>query len=93
MNSQLPIGLDPDRISHLQQQELLFEQAKPSLLTQHLGEFVAFESGVVLDSDRDEQTLVERVYKKHGYRDLLIKQVLIQEPQLFVRTFVPNPSQ
>jgi hypothetical protein len=77
MDSQPPIDLDPARISYLQQQEILFEQAKPSLIEQHLGEFVAFESGVVLDFDRNEQVLVERVYQKYGYRDIIIKQVLL----------------
>jgi hypothetical protein len=90
MNNPSSANLDPSRIAHLQQQEALFEQAKPNLLKQYSGEFIAFESGVVLDSDRDEQKLVERVYKTHGYRDILIKQVLMQEPQLFVRSFVPH---
>ncbi|MGV0023386.1 hypothetical protein [Phormidesmis priestleyi] len=83
-------SIDLDRISHLQQQEALFEQAKPQLLGQYLGEFIAFESNEVLDHDRDEKKLAERVYTKYGYRDILIKQVLPQEPQRFVRGFVPR---
>lgn len=83
-------GIDIERITYLQQQEALFEQAKPNLLEQYLGEFVAFEN-VVLDHDRDEQKLAERVYKKYGYRDILIKQVLHKEPKFFVRGFAPKP--
>jgi hypothetical protein len=82
-------SIDPARIAHLQQQQALFEQAKPDLLP-YLGEFIAFEDNQVLDHDSDEQNLAERVYSTYGYRDLLIKQVLHQEPQLFVRGFVPN---
>jgi len=85
MNTSPSFSLDPSRISQLQHQETLFEQAKPILLNQYLGEFIAFESGNILDHDHNEQKLVERVYKNHGYRDILIKQVLIQEPNLMVR--------
>jgi hypothetical protein len=90
MSSQTPINIDPDRLAHMDEQERLFEQSKPALLQQHLGEFIAFESGIVLDHDPNEQALVERVYKTHGYRDILIKQVLTQDPQLFVRNFQVN---
>lgn len=82
-------GIDVERITHLQQQETLFEQAKPHLLEQYFGEFIAFEDEV-LDHDKDEQKLAERVYEKYGYRDILIKQVLHQDPKLFVRGFTPN---
>ncbi|MBE9013205.1 hypothetical protein IQ250_23695 [Pseudanabaenaceae cyanobacterium LEGE 13415] len=82
-------GINIERITYLQQQEALFEQAKPHLLEQYLGEFIAFENEV-LDHDQNEQNLAERVYKKYGYRDILIKQVLHQDPKLFVRGFMPN---
>jgi len=83
-------SIDRDRISHLQQQQALFEQAKPHLLDRYPGEFIAFEFNEVLDHDRDEKKLAERVYTKYGYRDILIKQILPQEPQRFVRGFVPR---
>jgi hypothetical protein len=69
---------------HLEQQHLLYEKMKPSLLAEYAGQFVAFEDGQVLDSDSDERLLAQRVYRAHGYRDLLIVQVLEKEPQLSV---------
>lgn len=78
------LSLSPERIDYLRQQESLYEQAKTNLLGQYNGEFIAFEDGVVLDHDRDEQALLRRVYQQQGYRDLLIKQVLLHEPHLSV---------
>jgi hypothetical protein len=79
-----PIYPDLEQVCYLQHQEALFEQAKPELLKHYLGEFVAFEAGQVLDRDRNETELAQRVYRQHGYRDVLIKRVLAQEPQLSV---------
>jgi hypothetical protein len=72
--------LSPERISYLNRQEFLFEQMKATLVAEYLGEFIAFEDGIVLDHDANEMTLLSRVYRAHGYRDLLIKQVFIHEP-------------
>jgi hypothetical protein len=60
------------------------ESMKSELVDRYLGEFIAFEDGRVLDHDRNERDLVERVYRAYGYRDLLIKQVWLQEPHLSV---------
>ncbi|MEB3336928.1 MAG: hypothetical protein VKJ46_05650 [Leptolyngbyaceae bacterium] len=76
--------LPQERIEYLRQQEALYEQMKAKLLDQYAEEFVAFENGAVLDHDRDERALLHRVYQQQGYRDFLIKQVLIQEPHLSV---------
>jgi hypothetical protein len=76
--------VDSLRIQYLEQQNALYEQLKPSLLAQYQGQFIAFENGRVLDADRDEQKLAQRVYQAYGYRDLLIKQVLLKEPQLSI---------
>jgi hypothetical protein len=76
--------VDSLRIQYLERQNALYEQLKSSLLAQYQGQFIAFEDGRVLDADRNEQLLVQRVYKTYGYRDLLIKQVLLKEPQLSV---------
>ncbi|MGK7889049.1 MAG: hypothetical protein AB4042_06915 [Leptolyngbyaceae cyanobacterium] len=72
--------LSPERLHYFDQQNNLFAQNKAQLLHQYLGEFVAFENGIVLDHDPDEQTLLSRVYQTYSYRDLLIKQVLAHEP-------------
>jgi hypothetical protein len=74
-----------ERLEYLDRQEALFDAAKPQLLQTYLGEFVAFEDGIVLDHDRNEQTLVQRVFVQCPHQDLLIRQVLEQEPILMVR--------
>jgi hypothetical protein len=62
----------------------LYDRVKPELVDRYLGEFVAFEDGRILDHDLDENKLFQRVYRQHGYRDLLIKQVWLEEPHLSV---------
>jgi hypothetical protein len=76
--------IEPSRLHYLEQQHLLYEELKPSLLAKYTGQFIAFEDGVVLDFDSNEKHLAQRVYKTYGYRDLLIIKVLEKEPQLSV---------
>jgi hypothetical protein len=76
--------IDRDRLEYISHQRELFDAAKPVLLKQYLNEYVAFEEGQVLDHDVDEQKLADRVYAKYGYRDLLIKQVTVEEPVYYV---------
>jgi hypothetical protein len=74
-----------DRVEYLDRQEALFDAAKPQLLTTYPSEFVAFEDGLVLDYDSNEQALAQRVFTQRPKQDLLIRQVLEQEPILMVR--------
>jgi hypothetical protein len=74
------------RDEYFDRQQALFDQAKPKLVAEHLGEFVAFEDGEILDYDFNEIELLQRVYAKYGYRDLLIKQILEVEPILSVNS-------
>ncbi len=67
-----------------EQQRQLFDETKPFLLENYLNQYVAFEDGQVLDHDIDEQTLAERVYAKYGYRDLLMKQVTVEERVYYI---------
>ncbi len=76
--------LDAARLEYLDRQKKSYESMKPELVDRYLGEFIAFEDGRVLDHDRNERELVERVYRVYGYRDLLIKQVWPKEPHLSV---------
>jgi hypothetical protein len=71
-----------DRLEYLDRQEALFDNAKPQLLTTHPGEFIAFEDGIILDHDPNEQALAQRVYTQRPNQDILIRQVLEQEPTL-----------
>jgi hypothetical protein len=48
---------------------------------------VAFEDGQVLDHDIDEENLAERIYKKYGDRDLLTKQVTVEERVYYIGGF------
>jgi hypothetical protein len=77
-------NLDRSRLEYFENQKTLYEIAKPALVEQYLGEFIAFEDGRVLDHDLNEQKLVQRVYQQYGYRDLLIRQVWLEEPHLSV---------
>lgn len=74
-----------DRLEYLDRQEALFDAAKPKLLQTYPGEFVAFENGTVLDHDQDEQALAQRIFSQTPNQDILIRQVLDQEPTLMVR--------
>jgi hypothetical protein len=76
--------LATSRLEYLDRQKSLYESVKPELVDRYLGEFIAFEDGRVLDHDCNERDLVERVYRDYGYRDLLIKQVWLEEPHLSV---------
>jgi hypothetical protein len=78
------MSIEISRLQYLEQQHLLYEELKPSLLAKYSGQFIAFEDGVVLNYDSNEKQLAQRAYKTHGYRDLLILQVLEKEPQLSV---------
>jgi hypothetical protein len=77
-------GIEPARLEYFEKQHALYEEDKHSLLAKYQGQFIAFEDGRVLDCDRNERQLARRVYQTYGYRDLLILQVLEQEPQLSV---------
>jgi hypothetical protein len=74
------------RLEYIDRQEALFDAAKPELLALYSREFVAFEDGLVLDHDSNEQTLAQRVFTQHPTQDLLIRQVLEQGPTLMVRS-------
>ena len=85
--------IDYLRLQYLEQQNALYEQLKLSLLPQYQGQFIAFEDGRVLDADRNEQLLAQRVYQAYGYRDLLIKQVLLKELQLSIASATQKPGE
>jgi hypothetical protein len=74
-----------DRLEYLDRQEAQFDTTKPQLLTTHPGEFIAFEDGIILDHDPNEQALAQRVFTQRPNQDILIRQVLEQEPNLRVR--------
>ncbi len=84
MNSNHPQQVEPERIEYLIHQQNLYQAAKPKLLEQYEGQYIAFENGVILDSDRDDRQLMPRLYAKYGHRDILVEYVCDPEPQLSV---------
>ena len=77
-------SIAPERIEYLLRQQHLYQAAKPELLFQYQGQYIAFENGVVLDSDRSDRELMPRLYAKYGHRDILVEYVCDPEPQLSV---------
>jgi hypothetical protein len=77
-------SVEQHRIEYLLRQQDLYQSAKPELLGHYQGQYIAFEDGVVLDSDRDDRQLMPRIYAKYGHRDILIEYVCNPEPQLSV---------
>ena len=76
--------IDPTRIEYLVNQQQLYQVAKAELLPQYQGRYIAFEDGVVLDSDRDDRQLMRRLYTQYGHRDIFVEFVCDPEPQLSV---------
>jgi hypothetical protein len=59
---------NPDSYGYIKTQEHLFRLAIPELRQRHAGEYVVFEDGRVIDSDVDEDTLLDRVCETDFYR-------------------------
>jgi hypothetical protein len=76
--------ISKDRIEYLVHQQSLYQANKPELLSQYQGKYIAFENGIVLDSDLDDRTLMRRLYAKYGHRDIFVEYVCDPEPQLSV---------
>ena len=76
--------IEPARIKYLVHQQQLYQAAKAELLPQYLGKYIAFENGLVLDSDLDDRQLMRRLYAKYGHRDIFVEYVCDPEPQLSV---------
>lgn len=49
----------------------------PQLLATYEGQYVAIMHGRVVDSDRDERALVQRVYKTLGYQPMYVQYVTV----------------
>ncbi|AFY95684.1 DUF5678 domain-containing protein [Chamaesiphon minutus] len=84
MNSNRAEPIANDRIEYLLQQEHIYQANKSELLARYQGQYIAFENGVVLDSDLDDRQLMHRIYAKYGHRDIFIEYVCDPEPQLSV---------
>ena len=76
--------IEPARIEYLVNQQQLYQAAKIEILSQYCGQYIAFENGIVLDSDLDDRQLMRRLYARYGHRDIFIEYVCDPEPQLSV---------
>jgi hypothetical protein len=73
----------PARIAYLLQQQQLYRAAKVDLLPKYRNLYIAFENGLVLDSDASDIMLMQRLCIRYGHRDLLVVCVIASEYQLF----------
>jgi hypothetical protein len=70
----------------MDQQAEEFEKMRPQLVKTHLGQYVWFEAGQVLDANENFEALAIRVCREDENRPLFIKKVLLQDPNPTVRT-------
>ncbi len=59
----------------LYQEQAVYERMKPDLLRTHKNRFVAIHNGELVDSDANEELLLERVDSKFGDITILVTQV------------------
>jgi hypothetical protein len=84
MNSDSLEPIQPERIEYLLHQQRLYRANKSELIDRYEGQYIAFENGIVLDSDRHDRQLMTRLHAKYGHRDILVEYVCEPEPQLSV---------
>ena len=63
-----------------------FEANKEGLLRQYEGKFVAILHDEVVDSDEDFEALGERIIKKFGSRDILVRRVTKEPEVIYIST-------
>ena len=68
---------NPETFDFIKKQEIDFDRINKELLKKYQGKFVYFENGQILDSDLNENRLIERVLEKVGYRSIFITQVAL----------------
>lgn len=62
-----------DAHSYITKQSDLFDAILPDLIEQYAGMYVLFEDGNVIDADRDEDVLLDRVWETDFVRDRIAK--------------------
>ena len=69
-----------------EQGKAYFERNRNSLVSQHLGKYVAIWNDEVLDTDKDFSSLAERVYRKLGYVPLYMPFVSVEQPDAIIHS-------
>lgn len=72
---------NPKAYDYLKEQEELFERHLPDLIENYAGRYVVFENGIVIDSDEDENVLLDRICETEFYQ---------QRPDAILFVFVPR---
>lgn len=87
-----PIHVSENRAAMLRE-EAAFDAMKPDLLAKYFNQYVAVYQGQVVDHDKDELVLVERIDQQYPEQVVLLRQVLPHPPKpLYFRSprFVRN---
>lgn len=66
---------------YLMEQEEIFDRHLPQLVEDFAGRYIVFENGLVIDSDEDENILLDRIVDTEFYK---------QRPNAILFTFVPR---
>jgi hypothetical protein len=72
---------NPKAYDYLEKQEEIFNRYLPELLEKFAGKYIVFENGLVIDSDEDENSLLDRICDTEFYK---------QRPDAILLTFVPR---
>jgi len=75
-----PVTSDTLRCS-FQREWIAFQQLLPLLLKTHLGKYVAFAEGNLVDEDKDEIKLAKRIEQRYRDRFVLIRQVCQEDTE------------
>lgn len=80
--------LDRMALGILQSETRAFQAMHESLVTKHLGDYVAIHNGKLVDHDLDLNSLRRRVRQKYGRIPLLLRQVTTDpsEPEFTIRS-------
>jgi hypothetical protein len=72
---------NPKAFDYLEEQEKIFDRHLSKLVEDFGGQYVVFENGSVIDSDEDENNLLDRIGETEFYK---------QRPDAILFTFVPR---
>lgn len=74
------VHLPPPPLSKAEREKQAFLRLLPQLLRTHRGQFVAIHDEQVVDTDRDDIALIQRVQEKVGYVPIHVGLVTEQQP-------------
>ena len=79
-------GATPEEIA-MEREEAAYQAMHADLLAHHAGQYVAIHEGKLIDHDRSELALLQRLNAHHPNAVVLLRQVRpLPEPDLYVRS-------